>query len=224
MVKEYAEGNWEAVTRHFPGRSLFQVHRRWNDYLVKPQLKTGPWSTEEDAQLVSLVQQHGGKWTLVAQYMDGRHANHCRQRYSYKLNPELNHGDWSAQEDEIVLDRKNNFNMTWREIAVLLPGRCCAQVKQRYSILARPEGGKRKRRKTEKVKKKEGGMEGLAGGDSSSEDEGWQHDLLSAPVIRIVEEVQAEEENEVEVKEKPAKKPRGRAAGPAAANLATMAT
>jgi hypothetical protein len=49
--------------------------------LVSPSIVKGPWTVDEDRQLLELVKQYGAKrWSLISRYMNGRVGKQCRER------------------------------------------------------------------------------------------------------------------------------------------------
>ena len=65
----------------------------------------GPWCPTEDAQLVELVQQYGGKhWARIASLLPGRTGKQCRERWCNNLDPSLKKGAWTAEEDQMILE------------------------------------------------------------------------------------------------------------------------
>ena len=66
--------------------------------------RAGPWSASEDAQLVELVGQYGGKhWARIASMLPGRTGKQCRERWCNNLDPSLKKGAWTPEEDETIL-------------------------------------------------------------------------------------------------------------------------
>ena len=65
----------------------------------------GPWTPEEDATVIRLVQIHGTKkWSFIARQLNGRLGKQCRERWYNHLNPDINKGEWTDEEDRILLD------------------------------------------------------------------------------------------------------------------------
>lgn len=97
----------------------------------------GAWSSEEDYQMLEACKNFGFEWKKVASCVLGRSAKQCRDRYRLKLDPNINHGPWTPEEDERLLELHNEMGRCWTKISKLLPGRTENAVKSRYSSLFR---------------------------------------------------------------------------------------
>ena len=50
------------------------------------------------------MELHGAKqWTLVASHLKGRLGKQCRERWHNHLNPAIKHGQWTREEDEVIV-------------------------------------------------------------------------------------------------------------------------
>ena len=96
----------------------------------------GKWLPEEDAKLMQLVTEVGQEWAFIAASIDGRNVKQCRERWCKHLDPSLRHGQWSAEEDEIILTARQD-QKGWAEIARMLNGRTDNKVKIRWNSLVR---------------------------------------------------------------------------------------
>jgi hypothetical protein len=57
-----------------------------------------PWSQDEDAQLVRLVDRHGPeKWSTIAAEIVNRTGKQCRERWHNHLHPGIRKGPWTQQ-------------------------------------------------------------------------------------------------------------------------------
>ena len=96
------------------------------------------WTSEEDKCLIESVKKHGmTNWSLVATEVNGRTGKQCRERWTNQLCPALNKGDWTPQEDQILIKQQQLHGNTWSKIARYLPGRSLNSVKNRWSWLSR---------------------------------------------------------------------------------------
>ncbi|KAK8884854.1 hypothetical protein M9Y10_043975 [Tritrichomonas musculus] len=101
----------------------------------KPHQK---WSKEEDEKLKKLVEEFGvNDWRHLAKKMEGRNSRQCRERYQYYLNPSLIRGQWTREEDELIISLRNNLGPQWMKISKYFEHRTDAMIKNRYNSLIR---------------------------------------------------------------------------------------
>lgn len=106
-------------------------------------LKSKPWTHEEDQKLLDLIKLHGvKKWATIAKALNSssdskliRKGKHCRERWHNHLNPDINKGEWSYEEDLILLKEQNKLGNKWSSIAKCLEGRTENAVKNRWNSL-----------------------------------------------------------------------------------------
>eukprot|EP00298_Acanthocystis_sp_HF-20_P002984 c13357_g1_i3.p1 GENE.c13357_g1_i3~~c13357_g1_i3.p1 ORF type:complete len:360 (+),score=88.79 c13357_g1_i3:105-1082(+) len=92
------------------------------------------WSAAEDRSLYNNVQKYGPKnWDYIASFITGRSAKQCRERYHNHVDPALRKGHWTAQEDEIIIQKTREIGFKWATIAKSLVGRADNDIKNRYN-------------------------------------------------------------------------------------------
>jgi hypothetical protein len=64
-------------------------------------------------------------------------AKKCRERWKNHLNPTLIKGNWSKEEDGLIIRLQKEIGNKWSEIASHLPARTEHSVKNRFYSLAR---------------------------------------------------------------------------------------
>eukprot|EP00743_Colponemidia_sp_Colp-15_P002427 GILK01002631.1.p1 GENE.GILK01002631.1~~GILK01002631.1.p1 ORF type:complete len:473 (-),score=89.74 GILK01002631.1:709-2127(-) len=112
------------------------------------ELMKGPWTSEEDKQLIDLVNTLGPKnWSQVASHLAKRNGKQCRERYFNHLDPEINKGEWSAEEDKILIDSQARLGNKWSLIAKSLPHRSENQVKNRWNSMMRSHWNRTQKKK-----------------------------------------------------------------------------
>ena len=63
--------------------------------------------------------------------MQGRTSKQCRERWAHHLDPSINRGPYSAEEDKTILELQAQMGNKWSEIARMMPGRTENAVKVR---------------------------------------------------------------------------------------------
>ncbi|XP_004509048.1 transcription factor RAX3 isoform X2 [Cicer arietinum] len=102
----------------------------------KANVKRGPWSPEEDSKLKAYIQQHGtvANWIALPQKIDlKRCGKSCRLRWLNYLRPNLKHGIFSEEEDNIICSLYVNIGSRWSVIAAHLPGRTDNDIKNYWN-------------------------------------------------------------------------------------------
>ena len=94
----------------------------------------GPWSKEEDGRLKQLVEQHGlKKWKVIASFLPGRDCKGCRERWTEHVNPDIQKGKWTAEEESTLIHAHRVHGSKWAQIAALLAGRPPNMIKNHWN-------------------------------------------------------------------------------------------
>ncbi|XP_023523177.1 transcription factor MYB48-like [Cucurbita pepo subsp. pepo] len=94
-------------------------------------VRKGPWTEQEDFQLVCFVGLFGDRrWDFIAKVSGlKRNGKSCRLRWVNYLHPGLKRGKMSPQEERLVLDLHSKWGNRWSKIARKLPGRTDNEIK-----------------------------------------------------------------------------------------------
>ncbi|OEL38571.1 Transcription factor MYB21 [Dichanthelium oligosanthes] len=94
-------------------------------------VRKGPWTMEEDQVLVNYVGAHGeGAWNNLARAAGlSRTGKSCRLRWLNYLRPDLRRGNFTAEEEELIVRLQARWGNRWSRIAKHLPGRTDNEVK-----------------------------------------------------------------------------------------------
>ncbi|WOL03069.1 protein ODORANT1-like [Canna indica] len=121
----------------------------------KANVKKGPWSPEEDAKLKSYIEQHGtgGNWIALPQKIGlKRCGKSCRLRWLNYLRPNIKHGGFSEEEDDIICSLYLAIGSRWSIIASQLPGRTDNDIKNYWNTKLKKKLLGKQRKESQQVR------------------------------------------------------------------------
>ncbi|KAJ0964200.1 hypothetical protein J5N97_029322 [Dioscorea zingiberensis] len=101
----------------------------------KGHTNKGAWSKEEDDRLIAHIKAHGeGSWRSLPKAAGLlRCGKSCRLRWINYLRPDLKRGNFSLDEDDLIINLHSLFGNKWSLIAGRLPGRTDNEIKNYWN-------------------------------------------------------------------------------------------
>jgi hypothetical protein len=160
-VQLLGDKHWTEVSKWLAGKNIHrlptQCRHRWHKTMM-PNLKKGHWDEHENEllrnavkqqQTVNMFENTAGTtdWEGIARQVPGRTGKACRERWISRLDPRINKGAFTSEEEETLMKLHQQFNNKWASIAKQMPGRTADAVKSKYiSVMRRQQKhGSRKR-------------------------------------------------------------------------------
>ena len=104
-----------------------------NKFYVSQGIKKGPWTPYEDEQLMKYIQKFGAKnWNECSEFIKNRSGKQCREHWKNCLNPDIKKGDWTPEEDLLIMIFYQRCNGSWRELVHYFKDRTENSIKNRF--------------------------------------------------------------------------------------------
>lgn len=141
LVEQYQDTSprWNDIAANFTNRTAVDCLTKWQVLSSPPVIKgKGSWTAEEDNILRDKRALYGRKWAKIASHLPGRQGKQCRERFVNHLDPDLKKGEWTDDEEAILIALHEHHGNRWANISKQLPGRSDNDVKNHwYSTIQR---------------------------------------------------------------------------------------
>jgi len=130
LARKFKCRKWKKVAEGLRGRTSIQCSARYKR--IRPGLTKGHWDEEEDKQVLSLVEQYGKNWSLIAKNIPSRTSKQIRDRYLNTLDKSLNKEKFTKEEDDKIVTLSLKLGTQWSRIAKQFPNRTSDMIKNRF--------------------------------------------------------------------------------------------
>lgn len=141
----------------------------FNSSIIANTLGKNPrrkFSPEEDERLRHLVATNGRKkWEAIARKMPGRTGRQCRDRYQNYLVPGFFNGQWTKQEDELLMKKYKEIGSKWSKMSKFFEHRNANALKNRWNYFIS------QKMKKENIEKIECNQKGNEPNDETNQDQ-----------------------------------------------------
>ncbi|KAH0795859.1 Myb-like DNA-binding domain containing protein [Histomonas meleagridis] len=112
-------------------RAFNGLSEHWRKVL-KPEIKKGSWTKDDDDKLRNHVHENGEKnWCVIGSIL-GRTGKQCRERWVSCLQPNIKSYPWTLEEDELLMKLVREMGRKWVQIGKFFPHRSVNDIKNRW--------------------------------------------------------------------------------------------
>lgn len=95
------------------------------------------FTPDEDKRLLELVSMLGeDNWTLISKRFKNKTPKQCRSRYRNYVNPNLQHGEWTKEEDDLLKEKYYEFGPKWTIMEQIFKTRSANDIRYRWVRLS----------------------------------------------------------------------------------------
>ena len=141
-IEDLGVKDFEVIAKGFE-QSPEQVMNKINEINKSGTLRPGIWSQAEDEMLSNILKKGVEKWGQIANLLNKeihkglkiRTGKQCKERWNNYLNPAVNRGAWTVEEDVRILENYKNHGNKWSVISKAIANRTESSVKNRIKSL-----------------------------------------------------------------------------------------
>lgn len=134
LTANFGAKNWLEISKRFNNKSPVQCSARY--LKIKPGIKKGHWSPQEDTLIAEYVNKYGFKWSHISKIMSNRNGKQIRDRYLNYLDQTIKREKFSVEEDNKLKELYIKYGSKWTKISMLIERRTPEMIKNRfYSFL-----------------------------------------------------------------------------------------
>ena len=113
--------------------SKIKTNTSENKFYISPEINKGPWTPSEDELLIEYVKKYGPKrWNVCAEFLKNRTSKQCREHWKNCLDPEIKKGDWTFEEDLILMAFYSKCKGSWSQLIHYFNDRTENSIKNRF--------------------------------------------------------------------------------------------
>lgn len=91
------------------------------------------FSPREDKRLVQIVKKLGAEnWAEVSKAFRDKTPKQCHYRWKNYMNPSLNRGEWTKEEDDFIVGKFQELGTKWAIISSMMPKRSPNDIRNRF--------------------------------------------------------------------------------------------
>ena len=95
--------------------------------------KKGFWTEDEDKILQNWIDDVGPRhWVRVARLIPGRNGKQCREHWFNNLNSQIIKGNWTDEEDFLIMHFYKKYNGSWIKMIPIFKSRSENSIKNRF--------------------------------------------------------------------------------------------
>ena len=134
LTENLKYNDWLKIAKNFENKNPVQCSARY--LKIKPGIKKGHWTKEEDDFILENVKKFSTKWSRISKIMANRTGKQIRDRYLNYLDSNIKKDKFSIEEDKKIKELYIKYGSKWTKISKNIEMRTPEMIKNRfYSFL-----------------------------------------------------------------------------------------